>query len=33
LYMGINIEASNHALPTSRLVTYFKRRQNKESGV
>src|SRR5258708_6365074 len=33
LYMGINIEASNHALPTSRLVAYFKRRQNKESGV
>jgi len=33
LYMGINIEASNHALPISRLVAYFKRRQNKESGV
>src|SRR5258708_6363768 len=33
LYMGINIEASNHALPTSRVVAYFKRRQNKESGV
>ncbi len=32
LYMGINIEASNHALPTSRLVEYFKRRKNKESG-
>src|SRR5260221_2563134 len=33
LYMGVNIEASNHALPTSRVVAYFKRRQNKESGV
>ena len=33
LYMGINIEASNHALPTSRLVAFFKRRKNKESGV
>jgi thymidylate kinase len=33
LYMGINIEASNHALPTSRLVAYFKRRRNRESGV
>ncbi len=33
LYMGINIEASNHALPTSRLIAYFKRRQNSESGV
>jgi hypothetical protein len=31
--MGINIEASNHALPTSRLVAFFKRRKNKESGV
>lgn len=33
LYMGINIEASNHALPTSRLVEYFKRRSNREVGV
>lgn len=33
LYMGINIEASNHALPTSRLVAYFKRRLTTESGV
>jgi thymidylate kinase len=33
MYMGINIEASNHALPTSRLIEYFKRRQNRESGV
>lgn len=33
LYMGINIEASNHALPTSRLVEYFKRRENARSGV
>jgi len=33
LYMGINIEASNHALPTSRLVEYFKRRQKAGSGV
>jgi thymidylate kinase len=32
LYMGINIEASNHALPTSRFVEYFKRRQNAVSG-
>ena len=31
LYMGINIEASDHALPTSRLVEYFKRRSNTES--
>lgn len=27
LYMGINTEASDHALPTSRLVEYFKRSQ------
>jgi len=33
LYMGINIEASDHALPTSRLVAYFKRRQNGETGM
>ena len=33
LYMGINIEASEHALPTSRLVEYLKRRQNTKSGV
>ena len=33
LYMGINIEASNHALPTSRLVAFFKRRKNKNFGV
>lgn len=32
LYMGINIGASDHALPTSRLVEYFKRRQNAKSG-
>lgn len=32
LYMGINIEASDHALPTSRLVEYLKRRQNGKSG-
>jgi len=32
LYMGINIEASDHALPTSRLVAYFKRRQKTEFG-
>jgi thymidylate kinase len=32
LYMGINIEASNHALPTSRLVEYLKRRKNAEPG-
>jgi hypothetical protein len=31
--MGVNIEASNHALPTSRLVEYFRRRKNRESGV
>jgi thymidylate kinase len=33
LYMGINIEASDHALPTSRMVEYFKRRQSIKSGV
>jgi thymidylate kinase len=33
LYMGINIEASNHALLTSRLVAYFKRRQNTGTGM
>ena len=33
VYMGINIEASNHALPTSRLVEYFRRRQNTDPGV
>jgi thymidylate kinase len=33
LYMGINIEASDHALPTSRLVEYLKRRQSIKSGV
>lgn len=33
LYMGINIEASDHALPTSRLAEYFKRLQNIKSGV
>lgn len=33
LYMGINIEASEHALPTSRLVEYLRRRQNTKSGV
>ena len=27
LYMGINIEASDHALPTSRLVEHLKRRR------
>ena len=33
LYMGINIEASNHALLTSRLLEHFKHRQNTRSGV
>ena len=33
LYMGINMEASAHVLPTSRLVAYFKRRHNTESAV
>ena len=33
LYMGINTEASNHALLTSRLVAFFKRRKNKNFGV
>lgn len=33
LYMGINIEASNHALPTSRLVAYLKRRKNTGTAV
>lgn len=33
LYMGINIEASEHALPTSRLVKYFKRRKNAQPRV
>jgi len=33
LYMGINMEASDHALPTSRLVEYFKRRRGTESGL
>lgn len=28
LYMGINIEASNRALPVSRLVEYFRHRRN-----
>ena len=32
LYMGINTEASSHALPTSRLVAFLKRRQNAGSG-
>jgi len=29
--MGINMEASEHALPTSRLIEYFKRRRKTES--
>lgn len=33
LYMGINIEASDHALPTSRLIEYIKRRRETESGL
>ncbi len=33
LYMGINIEASDHALLTSRLLEHFKHRQNTRSGV
>ncbi|PYV45069.1 MAG: hypothetical protein DMG06_03920 [Acidobacteria bacterium] len=31
LYMGINIEASNFALPTSRLIEYLKRYRQKPS--
>ena len=30
LYMGINIEASNYALPTSRLVEYLRKRGDKK---
>src|SRR5437773_6301849 len=33
LYMGINIEASNFALPTSRLIEYVKRYRQKKSDV
>jgi len=33
LYMGINMEASDHTLPTSRLIEYFKRRRGTESQV
>ncbi|HKW62496.1 MAG TPA: hypothetical protein VJN89_08135 [Candidatus Acidoferrum sp.] len=33
LYMGINIEASDHALPTSRLVEHFKRKHKAVSGI
>jgi len=33
LYMGINIEASNHALSTSRLVEYLRRLRNARSEV
>ncbi len=31
LYMGINIESSNVALPTSRLITYLRRTRDKKS--
>lgn len=31
IYMGINIEASNYALPTSRFVEYLRRRQHRNS--
>ena len=33
LYMGINLEASNVALPTSRLIEYLKQSRNRRSGV
>lgn len=32
LYMGINIESSNVALPTSRLIEWLKRKRRKNSG-
>lgn len=32
IYMGINIEASNHALPTSRLAEYLRHRRNIRTG-
>lgn len=32
LYMGINIESSNVALPTSRFIEWLKRRRRKSSG-
>jgi thymidylate kinase len=31
IYMGVNIEASNYALPTSRFVEFLRRRQNGKS--
>jgi thymidylate kinase len=31
IYMGVNIEASNYALPTSRFFEYLRRRQNGKS--
>src|SRR5258708_33174007 len=31
IYMGDNIEACNFALPTSRLVGYFRRRRNRNA--
>ena len=31
LYMGINMEASDHTLPTSRLIEYLKRRRETKS--
>ena len=33
LYMGINLEASNVALPTFRFIEYLKRSRNRRSGV
>jgi len=32
IYMGINIEASNYALPTSRFVEYIRRRRSGKPG-
>ncbi len=33
LYMGVSVESSNIALPTTRIVEYFKRRRRKQNGV
>lgn len=33
LYMGVSVESSNIALPTTRIVEYFKRRRRKQKGV
>ncbi|MGH7492782.1 MAG: hypothetical protein ACREOO_10345 [bacterium] len=33
LYMGVAVDSSNVALPTTRLMEYLKRRRRKESGV